>query len=377
MLLVLRNFPPIIGGMERMLLHVYRELAVEFDLGLVGPAGCRGQVRQETPVVECPLAPLPRFLAHCQVGAFRLARKFRPDLVLSGTGLTAPAALAAGRAAGSATACLVYGLDLVASHPLYQMLFVPAIRRIDAIVAISRNTARLAESAGVAPERISILHPGVSVPFASARTTHSVFRERWDIGDRPVLLSVGRLTRRKGLVEFIHRVMPDLLATSPDLVFAILGGEPALGLAKSSGEVRRIRRAVAERRLENHVIVAGAVDDEMVRAAYLESDLLVFPVLDLPGDVEGFGMVAVEAAAHGLPSVAFASGGVPDAVEDGVSGMLLEPGDYSGFAEAILRFLHREDRAKWRPRCIEFAEAFSWENFGVRLRKIMGTVTFS
>jgi phosphatidylinositol alpha-1,6-mannosyltransferase len=107
------------------------------------------------------------------------------------------------------------------------------------------------------------------------------------------------------------------------------------------------------------------VDDATLASAYRESDLLIFPVLDLPGDVEGIGMVAVEAAAHGLLTVAFAAGGVPDAVKEGVSGYLVVPGDYVSLTDTIVRCLS-EKSSTWSGRCIAHAKNFSWDLYGGR-----------
>jgi len=91
---------------------------------------------------------------------------------------------------------------------------------------------------------------------------------------------------------------------------------------------------------------------------------LIFPVIERPGDIEGFGMVAIEAAAHGTPTYAFAVGGVPDAVSDGISGQLLQPGDYCGMTAAALDALNQ---TKIYPKCRDFAEKFAWPAFGEQL----------
>ena len=88
----------------------------------------------------------------------------------------------------------------------------------------------------------------------------------------------------------------------------------------------------------------------------------MFPVRELPGDPEGFGMVAVEAAAHGLPTVAFATGGIVDAVDNGRSGHLVASGDYPGFAVAVSQTLAQRDAL--RDTCIDFAQGFAWPAFG-------------
>jgi phosphatidylinositol alpha-1,6-mannosyltransferase len=97
----------------------------------------------------------------------------------------------------------------------------------------------------------------------------------------------------------------------------------------------------------------------------------VFPVKDIPGDVEGFGMVALEAAAHGLPTVAFGAGGVPDAVADGVSGSLVPAGDYPQMAACIDRYLAGDWGSVSPASCVAFAEDFAWPGYGERLRSLI------
>jgi phosphatidylinositol alpha-1,6-mannosyltransferase len=87
----------------------------------------------------------------------------------------------------------------------------------------------------------------------------------------------------------------------------------------------------------------------------------------LAGDVEGFGMVALEAAARGVPTVGYAVGGVPDAVDQGVSGELVPAGDATALAQAIGRWLARP-RRNVAAQCRAFAEHLSWPEFGRRLR---------
>jgi phosphatidylinositol alpha-1,6-mannosyltransferase len=113
----------------------------------------------------------------------------------------------------------------------------------------------------------------------------------------------------------------------------------------------------------------GRLDEAALHDAYFASDLHVFPIRDLPHDPEGFGMVAVEAAAHGLASVAYACGGVADAVGEGVSGHLVGPGDSAGFADAVLRLLERPLPAE---AVRGFAQAFAWPRFGRGVMRAVG-----
>lgn len=371
-LLVTRNFPPTHGGMERLMRHCYEELSGEFELALVGPPGCASLpgINPAT-TLECHLRPTLWSLIRFQYAAWRMARRFRPDIVIAGSGVTAPACLLAARSANAFVIGYVHGLDLVADSRIYQWLFVGALRHFDLLLANSRNTRRLADKAAGLGDRIHVIHPGVNpVPPPTTNIT-ATFRQRHGLGERtPILLSVGRLTPRKGLAEFVEHALPYVVKELPECVLVIIGSEPDHALKKSAGETTRIMNAASTHNLTKHLLFLGSVDDNTLHEALTASDLMVFPVLDLPGDVEGFGMVALEASANGLPTVAFAAGGVPDAIEHGVSGHLIPPGDYRQFAETIIRHLRGQNAAAWRERCRSFASAFSWDKFGVKLRTL-------
>lgn len=376
-LLVTRNFPPLVGGMERLLYESFQALAAEFDLALVGPPGCAAYAAQpHTPdgaayagqaqVRGCTLRPLPRFLTECAWQAATLARRFQPRLVLSGSGLTAPIALASARLVGAAPISFVHGLDLVVRHPLYRLVWLPTLRGMAAVLANSRHTAGLAALAGVSPARVRVLHPGVALPLTPGDGL--AVRQRLGLAGRPLLLSVGRMTPRKGVAEFIRHGLPAVLAERPDAVLLVAGAAPAQALTGGSAE-DAMRAAIQAVGVAGSVRLLGSVDEDLLAQLYTAADVFVFPVQELPGDTEGFGMAALEAAAHGLPTVAFACGGVPDAVADGRSGLLIPPDDYPAFAKAVVRLSDGAGQAI-RASAREFAADFAWEHFGRRLRRI-------
>lgn len=368
-LLVTRNFPPNLGGMERLIHHVYLELKNDFKVTVLGPEGSHDYVVPDSRISSCVLSPTFIFLACLQWKAYRMARQLRPNLIIAGSGVAVPAALCAARSIDVPVVCYLHGLDLVARNPIYRSLFIPSIIRCDKVIANSQNTARLAREAGVNSASIHLLCPGVTIPSTEDSTTKSLFRNRYSLQDKIVLLSVGRIQPRKGLAEFIERVLPLLVSQRPEVTLVIIGAEPKNALNSAPGERQRVLSVAQSVGMERHVVIQGAVNDETLTQAYRESNLLIFPVRDIPGDVEGFGMVAIEAAAHGLPTVAFAVGGIPDAVKDNVSGYLIDSGDYTAFTAAVMRCINDEPGV-WRDRCIEYARGFSWNIFGKKLRGI-------
>lgn len=362
-LLVTRNLPPLVGGMERLNWHMADELAKVADVRVVAPAG--SVVPGNVVLREVPLRPLGRFLLAAQRSTLREARAWKPDVVLAGSGLTALPALIAARSAGARAATYVHGLDLAVSHPLYRALWRPALRRMDRVVANSRPTAALARSIGIDPARIGIVHPGVELPTALPDAQAiAAFRHEHALGNRPLLLSVGRLSERKGLREFVERALPRIVAAVPDALLLVVGDVPKDALRAGSQSPESIRLAARRAGVENNVRLLGLLDETSLANAYRAADVHVFPIRQLANDPEGFGMVAIEAAAHGLPTVAYATGGVVDAVADGVSGRLVPPGDATAFAHAVLELLAQPlEEAGIRV----FAERFHWDAFGKRL----------
>lgn len=369
-LLVTRNFPPLLGGMEKLNHRLLAGLAGPWSPILCGPTGAATHVPEGVEVVEAPLVPLWRFLGRSLVAAVRRARWRRPRWVIAGSGLTAPVAWVAARSSGARCAVYLHGLDLVAPHRVYQAIWLPFIRRCDLVFANSANTASLARSRGVRGDRVHVVNPGVDALPSPAPDVPA--REQWGLGRRPMLVSVGRFTRRKGLAEFVRDALPRVLDRVPDAVLVVVGGEASDALHGAHGdEQSRIERAAADAGVSHAVKFVGRCDQPVLESALADATCHVFPVLDLPGDVEGFGMVALEAASFGLETVAFRVGGVPDAVEEGQSGRLVAPGDYTGFADAVVGILRQGRTSASEAACRGFARTRSWEEFSARIHALL------
>lgn len=370
-LLVTRNFPPLLGGMEKVNQHLLGALQPAWRTALCGPAGCVEYAPPHTEVRQSRVKPLPLFLIATLWHAIRLASRRKPAWVIAGSGLTAPIAWLAARCAGGRAAVYLHGLDIVAPSHSYQWLWLPFIRRCDLALANSTNTANLARSRGVQSGITHVLHPGADLPTLDAEAGRD-FRARHGFGQRPLLLSVGRLTQRKGLVEFVAKALPAVATRYPDVLLAVIGDEASNALqARTGSERERILAAARMADVEQHVCFLGRCDDAALSAAYQAADMHIFPVLELPGDVEGFGMVALESAAHGLPTIAFAVGGVPDAVLDGQTGTLVEPGNYVALAAAAMGQLARARESATIAACRAFAAGKAWPVFDERLRSLL------
>lgn len=361
-LLVTRNLPPLVGGMERLNWHMADELSRYAEVHVVGPAESETTKPTNVGFSPAPLRPLWRFLLQAGWQTVRQARRWKPDVILAGSGLTAPIALIAARLCGAKAVAYVHGLDISVNHPVYRHLWLPMIRRLDRVIANSNPTRELALAAGVKAQRMDVVYPGVSLPPPASDSPGAV-RALYALGDGPLLLSVGRLTTRKGLLEFVQQVLPRIASHHPEAKLVVVGDAPEDSLHATAQSKESLHAAAKAAGLENRLCFLGRVPDgKPLRDIYYACDAYVFPVQQIPGDPEGFGMVAIEAAAHGLPTVAFACGGVIEAVAPHQSGYLVPPADYQAFADALLKVLATPTTLQRSS--AEFAQGFAWEHFG-------------
>jgi phosphatidyl-myo-inositol dimannoside synthase len=362
-LLITRNFPPLVGGMEKLNQRMIEGLAEHFNAVLIAPKGAKQYVPKNAKVYESPSLSLPVFFLYAMLTSIYLAIKMKPGVVLAGSGLTAPFAYIASRAARGKSIVYVHGLDLIAQSFVYQNIWLPCIRRCDAVIANSTNTKQLALEKCVQEHRISIVFPGTDIPELNSENAKQ-FREKYKLGECPVLLSVGRITERKGLLPFIKHAFPIILAKFPDAKLVIIGSEPVYALKQDKQNITAdIKNYLGINNLTDSVVFLGSCDDKTLIATYQAASVHVFPVLSSSSDVEGFGMVAIEAAANGLQTVAFDVGGVADAVINESTGCLVSSNDYIVFADCVIRVLESTDLTHSIQKCRDFSRQRSWIKF--------------
>lgn len=357
-LLISRNLPPLIGGMERLLQHCVKALTKNYSLTVIGPIGCSQHLSEDIKVIEVP-ASINKFMLLSLYRAIQETRSTPFKLIIGGSGLTAPNLYLIQSVFKIPAISLVHGLDIVVNSFIYSRIFLPSLRRLNGIIANSKNTRKLCIEHNIDRKKISIIHPG-----CSTNITDSITGQNSDIPAPLTLLYVGRLIPRKGLLKFLENGFELLLQQEPDAKLAIVGDSPIDSLSHQGPELQRLVKLCKEKNWSEKVTFLGKVDDITLSQQFKKSDCLIFPLVPTYGDVEGFGMVAVEAAAHGTPTVAFNEGGVSDAIEDNVSGYLVKSGDYKLFVEKILS---TKENNFTEINCKNHAKKFSWENHNAQL----------
>jgi len=227
-------------------------------------------------------------------------------------------------------------------------------RHADAVVVNSEFTAGEVARLGVVPRRIVQIAPGVDTDRFRPGLDGRAIRARLglDEGTR-LLLSVGRLSRRKGFDHTI-RAVARLRREQVPVAYVIIG----------RGEDGEYLAAEIEREgVDDVVFLVGPVSDEELPKWYAAADLFVMANREIDGDTEGFGIVYIEAAACGVPSIAGRSGGTGSAVVDGKTGLLVDGSNIDEIAEEI-RHLVEDDAyrmALGQAACERALERYSWK----------------
>lgn len=235
-----------------------------------------------------------------------------------------------------------------------------------AVICNSTFSRGQAHTAGAPTERLQVINPCVDIARFTGPFDVSDIRARYGLEGKTVLLTVGRLTRRKGH-DHVLQALAQLRRR--DLVYLVL----------SDGELEaELHNLTRELGLEDTVRFVGPVPAAELPRYYSASDIFIMANRTLPtGDVEGFGMVFLEASASGLPVIGGRSGGVVDAVAHEESGLLVDGGSVTDIAEAIARLLDDADlrRTLGTQGRRWVRQRFSWESAARRVREIAGGAT--
>ena len=244
-----------------------------------------------------------------------------------------------------------------------------ALQTANHIFAASRFTAGLVEKLGVDPSRITIVNPGCDLRRFQPLAKSLELKQKL-VGSRngKVLLTVGGLVARKGQ-DMVLRCLPALLQRFPDLFYLIAGDGPYRA---------QLEALVEDLGLREHVRFLGKPGEELLPEIYALSDVFVMPSRQniAACDVEGFGLVYLEASACEKPIVAGNSGGIPDAVIDGRTGLLVNPTDPREIGEALGRILGDGVLAETlgKQGRMRLVHQHEWENVAARVHSILENI---
>jgi phosphatidyl-myo-inositol dimannoside synthase len=238
-------------------------------------------------------------------------------------------------------------------------------QRVDVVTYLGEYTrSRLAPAFGSHP-RLDRLPSGVDTDVFRPGAGAGEIRRRHGLGDRPVVVCVSRLVPRKGQDVLIH-AWPEIRRRAPGAALLIVGGGPYR---------QKLQRLTEQVGVAKDVVITGAVPWEELPAHYAAGDVFAMPCRTRLGglEVEGLGIVYLEASATGLPVVAGNSGGAPDAVLPGRTGVVIDGAAVAAVTEEIVSLLLDPERARTMGECGRqwVQQEWRWDVLAGRLHELL------
>ena len=238
-------------------------------------------------------------------------------------------------------------------------------RKVDGFFPVSSFTASLLHREGVPEKRTHVVGNGTDPQTFKPKDT-ATLADELGVTDKKVILSICRLVPRKGL-DLVIQAMPHVVKERPDVIYLVGGTGP---------DEHRLKSMARELGLTDKVRFLGRIPDERMAHYYSLGDVFVMPAGSNPPDVEGFGIVFLEANACETAVIGSRTGGIPDAVIHGETGYLIEENDRKQLESYLLKLLNDEDLAdrmgkKGRKRILEEA---TWDHVSNSLLEEMNRI---
>jgi glycosyltransferase involved in cell wall biosynthesis len=349
LLFITRNYPPQVGGLENYSYNLIKEFEKQESTWKI--------IFSKSKIHLC------WFLPYCLFKALLMIRKYHIDTLHICDALLSPLGLLLKLITGKKVTTSVHGLDITFQNRFYQAIIPKCVSRLDMVICVSRSTKDECTKRKVPRQKCRMIPNGVTPGdflMSGSPSEHRLTLEK-NLGtplvDKKVLLTVGRLVKRKGVVWFLENVMPRL---DNSYIYIIAGDGP---------EYKFIIEKIDKHKLNQRVFLLGKVSDEMRNLLYNGSDIFILPNITVENDVEGFGIVAIEAGSCGLPVVASNIQGIRDAVLDGKTGCLVTERDAKSFIHAISTMRLRKDRIKFTV-----ANTFGWPQIYEKYRKVFDDI---
>ena len=351
-LLLSELFPPAIGGSAVLFGEIYSRVEMPVAVLSEGVAMPDYGIRN------------PRSLWTYVRLALKL-RGFSHRVAMIHCGRALPEGFAAWlsrRIGGPRYACWAHGEDIASALTSRELTLL--MRRVYAGAEVtfcnSVNTRRMLLELGIAADRLEIVYPGVNTERFRPDIDATELRQRLAPRGDTLLLSVGRHQSRKGHDLMIQAVGHLTRQGRTSLRYVIVGDGP---------ERARLEALVDQCGVRDYVTFVGEVSAELLPQYFAACDVFVLPNRIEQADVEGFGIVFLEAAAAGKPAIGGNSGGVPEALADGVSGLLVSGTDAEELARTVARLIDSEAlrRSLGEAGRARAVREFSWESAAARV----------
>lgn len=337
-----------VGGMQRVSRQLIDELrrkeAVEIYTETINAAGEGFIVIQTTAFLIKSLFSLPA-----------KARDIKADVILFSSMVTASLAYFMRSRVDIPMVTINHGRDVTLESKIYQAFLPRVFKALDGVISVSSATREECMKRGMDPEKGVALSNGFNLDMMNNMPdkafSREEIRERFGIplDKKKMLLTVGRQVKRKGHEWFIREVLPRIQS---EVVYVTIGDGP---------QQDEIARAVEESACKPHIFLLGRQPDNMLKQAYAAADLFIMPNVPVEGDMEGFGIVLLEANMAETPAVASDLEGIKDVITPGQNGHkipVLQAEEFAGKVDEVLQ----GDLEQFSRQARRFVkQKFAWE----------------
>ncbi len=350
-LFISHTYPPIVGGVESQNFELYTWLSKIAEVKLLA-----NRKRWF----------IPFFLKYAGLYALTFGRKY--DAILLGSCILGNVAWTIKKFSKIPVITVAHGLDLTWKNKIYQKLWIKIfLKSVDKFICVGNETVRIAKEKNIPENRLVFIPNGIDTnKFLGEHSQEELERIIGEkLNGRKTILTTGRLAVHKGVDWFCENVMPKM----GDNVIYIIAGD-----GEKKDEIRKI---IERNNLKSKVKLLGYVSDNDRDILYNTADVYVKPNIKIEGTMEGFGIVAIEAASCKIPVIASNLEGLKDAIKDGQNGFLVEPYSTEGYVKKINELLADENfRKNFGEKAREYVvENFTWEKISKRyLEEIEKTI---
>ncbi len=298
----------------------------------------------------------------------KIVAQFKPDVILFSSMVTASLARFVRKKIQVPMVTINHGQDVTLPVKVYQKHVPEVFKALDGVISVSRATRAECIKRGMAPEKGVALPNGfdmsdfIEVPDKKESRKFIENTLGIELKDKKLLLTVGRQVKRKGLEWFISEVLPKIKS---DVYYLAIGDGP---------ENEKLNNIVEQSPYKANILLAGRQPDEILKKAYSAADIFIMPNIPVSGDMEGFGIVLLEANLAGTPAIAADLEGIKDVIENGENGYKVEVLNSDEFSSQIDKLINNELDAMGKQSRSYVLKNFAWNNVAQQYISYLGKV---
>lgn len=287
-------------------------------------------------------------------------KSYKPDVILFSSMVTAAVVPLLYKKPNVPMVTINHGQDVTLPVKIYQWYVPNIFKALTGVISVSSATKQASIERGLSPDKGIVLPNGFDVSaqikIPAKQNAVQQLENEYDITlkDKKIILTVGRQVKRKGHEWFIREVMDKL---PDDIIFFLVGHGP---------EYEAIKRARGQSESAQRIIITGKISDDLLQACYAAADLFVMPNIPVKGDMEGFGIVLLEANRAGVPTISSDIEGMRDVIKQGVNGYRVPHSSPKLFAKKITDTLNGDLKTLSGSSKKYAFENFSWNSVAKR-----------